>query len=64
MKTDRMIAWHERDKNFTIVDASMNDLVHPALYEAWHKIIPVRQRREAQRERYDVPGRCAKQPII
>ena len=30
----------------------MNDLVRPALYEAWH----VRQRTEAQRERDDVVG--------
>jgi len=29
-------------KNFIIVDAAMNDLIRPTLYEARHKIIPVR----------------------
>jgi diaminopimelate decarboxylase len=28
-------------KNFLIVDAAMNDLVRPAMYEAWHEIVPV-----------------------
>jgi len=30
-------------KKFIIVDAGMNDLARPALYDAYHKIIPVRQ---------------------
>ena len=30
-------------KNFVIVDAGMNDLIRPALYDAWHEIKPVRQ---------------------
>jgi diaminopimelate decarboxylase len=29
-------------KRFVIVDAAMNDLLRPALYEAWHDIVPVR----------------------
>ncbi len=29
------------DKNFAIVDAAMNDLLRPALYHAWHDIIPI-----------------------
>lgn len=29
------------EKNFIIVDAGMNDLVRPALYDAWHTILPV-----------------------
>ena len=29
------------DKNFAIIDAAMNDLMRPALYEAWHDIVPV-----------------------
>ncbi len=28
-------------KNFAIVDAAMNDLARPALYDAWHDILPV-----------------------
>jgi diaminopimelate decarboxylase len=30
-------------KTFVIVDAAMNDLVRPTLYEAWHDILPVRK---------------------
>jgi diaminopimelate decarboxylase len=29
------------DKTFTIVDAGMNDLMRPTLYEAYHEIVPV-----------------------
>jgi diaminopimelate decarboxylase len=29
-------------KRFVIVDAAMNDLIRPTLYEAWHDIVPVR----------------------
>ncbi len=32
-----------QDKNFIIVDAAMNDLARPALYNAFHDIIPVKQ---------------------
>ena len=31
-------------KNFAIVDAAMNDLLRPALYDAWHDVRPVRPR--------------------
>lgn len=31
------------DKSFAIVDAAMNDLMRPALYSAWQKIIPVNE---------------------
>ncbi|HEY7986974.1 MAG TPA: diaminopimelate decarboxylase [Methylophilaceae bacterium] len=31
-------------KNFAIVDAAMNDLMRPALYDAWHDIVPVEPR--------------------
>ena len=30
-----------KDQNFIVVDAGMNDLMRPSLYEAWHKIEPV-----------------------
>ena len=30
-------------KNFAIVDAAMNDLLRPALYQAWHTILPVQE---------------------
>ena len=31
-------------KAFVITDAAMNDLIRPALYQAWHEIVPVRAR--------------------
>jgi len=31
------------EKDFVIVDAAMNDLIRPALYSAYHDILPVRQ---------------------
>ncbi len=31
-------------KNFAIVDAGMNDLIRPALYDAWHDILPINLR--------------------
>jgi diaminopimelate decarboxylase len=46
---------HGQAKNFAIVDAAMNDLMRPALYEAWHDIVPVRPRIGAPAT-YDVVG--------
>lgn len=42
-------------KNFAIVDAAMNDLMRPALYEAYHEIVAVRSR-AASTVSYDVVG--------
>jgi len=42
-------------KNFAIIDAAMNDLMRPALYEAWHDILPVVPRAGATDD-YDVVG--------
>ena len=43
-------------KNFCIVDAAMNDLVRPALYNAWQQIVPVENKPELTRRTYDVVG--------
>ncbi|MHB0973764.1 MAG: diaminopimelate decarboxylase [Thiobacillus sp.] len=43
------------DRNFAIVDAAMNDLMRPALYEAYHEIVAVDERK-APAKRYDVVG--------
>ncbi len=43
------------DKNFAIVDAAMNDLMRPALYEAYHDIVAVNQKESAP-QRYDIVG--------
>ncbi len=45
-----------RAKNFAIVDAGMNDLLRPALYEAWHPILPVVQHSDRPGVLYDVVG--------
>ncbi len=37
-------------KNFVIVDAAMNDLIRPSLYDAYHKIIPVQKLRTPNSE--------------
>ena len=42
-------------KNFAIIDAAMNDLMRPALYEAWHDILPVKPR-DGEVKTYDVVG--------
>jgi diaminopimelate decarboxylase len=47
---------HGKSKNFAIVDAAMNDLVRPALYDAWQNIIPVRRYISGDRKSYDVVG--------
>ncbi len=45
------------EKSFLILDAGMNDLIRPALYDAWHDIVPVRQAAgPAQLKVYDVVG--------
>ena len=46
---------HGETKNFAIVDAAMNDLMRPALYDAYHAIEPVCPRADAPRP-YDVVG--------
>jgi diaminopimelate decarboxylase len=44
------------EKNFAIVDAAMNDLARPAMYEAFHRIVPVEKREDVQAHQYDVVG--------
>jgi diaminopimelate decarboxylase len=46
---------HGSSKDFAVVDAAMNDLIRPALYDAWHDVLPV-TRREGPQRRYDVVG--------
>ena len=42
-------------KNFCIIDAAMNDLPRPAMYQAYHAIVPL-QRRTVPATTYDVVG--------
>ena len=46
---------HGGNKNFAVVDAAMNDLMRPAMYEAWHGVQPINQRSESPKI-YDVVG--------
>ena len=43
-------------KNFCIVDAAMNDLMRPAMYEAFHAIVPVKSNSNAPAVTYDIVG--------
>ncbi len=44
------------EKHFAIVDAAMNDLIRPALYQSWQAIVPVSPNGQAEVRRYDVVG--------
>lgn len=44
------------DRNFAIVDAAMNDLLRPALYQSWQAIIAVEKRVDIVPQEYDIVG--------
>lgn len=46
---------HGEARNFAIVDAAMNDLMRPALYDAWHEILPVISA-DGKKRRYEIVG--------
>jgi diaminopimelate decarboxylase len=46
---------HGETKNFAIVDAAMNDLMRPALYDAWHDILAVKDSNDDEQV-YEVVG--------
>ena len=43
-------------KNFAIIDAAMNDMLRPSLYQAWMDLLPVSPRNEGEARLYDVVG--------
>lgn len=43
-------------KHFAIVDAAMNDLMRPTLYEAFHGVVEVKSRSQAPAQTYDLVG--------
>ena len=47
---------HGEDKSFCIVDAAMNDLLRPTLYQAWMDIVPVQSPSDEVVKIYDVVG--------
>lgn len=42
--------------SFAVVDAAMNDLIRPALYQAWHEVYPVNNNTDTKPRRWDVVG--------
>ncbi|MDG9927941.1 MULTISPECIES: diaminopimelate decarboxylase [unclassified Pseudomonas] len=46
---------HTAHKDFAIIDAAMNDLIRPALYQAWMDVTPV-QPRQGEARAYDLVG--------
>ncbi|MBI5206841.1 MAG: diaminopimelate decarboxylase, partial [Candidatus Firestonebacteria bacterium] len=44
------------NKNFVIVDAGMNDLIRPSLYDAYHEIIPVKKSYYKNKDKFDIVG--------
>lgn len=47
---------HQGNKNFAIVDAGINDFIRPALYDAWHGILPITLHTHGEAQLYDVVG--------
>ena len=43
-------------KNFAVVDAAMNDLLRPSLYQAWHEVLPIDKSSNAQPLEWDIVG--------
>ena len=41
----------DKAKRFAVVDASMSELIRPALYQSWHDIVPVVERNSRRRRR-------------
>ena len=44
------------NKNFIILDAGMNDFMRPALYEAFHKIIPISKKSSRMKDKIEFVG--------
>ncbi|MCX2979527.1 diaminopimelate decarboxylase [Halieaceae bacterium IMCC14734] len=47
---------HNSVNNFAIVDAAMNDMIRPALYQAWLDIVPISEAGSGETAQYDVVG--------
>jgi len=46
----------DKEKRFAVVDASMSELIRPALYQSWHDIVAVAESPPREAHRYDVVG--------
>jgi diaminopimelate decarboxylase len=47
---------HSEHRNFAIVDAGMNDLLRPALYQGYHEILPAQRETRRNPKVYDIVG--------
>jgi len=43
-------------KDFAVIDAAMNDLIRPSLYQAWQAVVPVQQNPAGRAGKYDLVG--------
>jgi len=46
----------DKAKHFAVVDASMSELIRPALYASWHDIVPLTEAGQRSEDNYDVVG--------
>ena len=47
---------HNEDKDFAVIDAAMNDLIRPSLYQAWQAIVPLEEQPQGTAGVYDLVG--------
>jgi diaminopimelate decarboxylase len=52
-----------KSRNFLVLDGAMNDLMRPAMYDAYHEVVPVRQRKTSSIVKVDIVGPYAKLQI-
>jgi diaminopimelate decarboxylase len=45
-----------RHKNFVVLDTGMHHLMRPALYQAYHRVLPLEERTGAAEVEYDIVG--------
>lgn len=54
--TRTLLIKNQSEKRFAVVDAAMNDLLRPALYDAYHEVVPVTTSAMQATQRYDIVG--------
>ncbi len=54
--TEVILTKENEGKHFAVVNAAMNDLIRPALYDAWMNIVNLSEHDDAQTENYDIVG--------
>lgn len=54
--TRTLVLKRGEEKDFAVVDAAMNDLIRPSLYDAWHAVVPVVDDPQGSEATWDVVG--------